>query len=106
MHDISDLCVVALAEDLQARALTSSAQTKAPGYIPRANARPTKDGRLGLQTAGARRWVSSELVPTENPGRSRYIEQGDLQDMFPRFNMCITAVLLYQYRPCCRRPPW
>ena len=43
------MCVVALAEDLEARALKSSAQTKAPGNTPRANARPTQDGRRGLQ---------------------------------------------------------
>ena len=37
--------------------------------------------------------MSSELVPTENPGRFHYLEQGDLQEKFPRFNnMCITAV--------------
>ena len=48
MHDIC-ICVVGLAEDLQARALKSSAQTKAPGNTPRAKARPTQDGRRGLQ---------------------------------------------------------
>ena len=49
------------------------------------------------ETAGARRWVSSELVSTENPGRFNYLEQGDLQEKFPRFNnMCISAVLPYQ----------
>ena len=58
------------------------------------------------ETAGAGRWVSSESVPTENPRRFHYLEQGDLQEKFPRFNnMCVTAVLLYQYRHC-RRPPW
>ena len=43
------MCVVALADYLEARALKSSAQTKAPGNTPRANARPTQDGRRGLQ---------------------------------------------------------
>ena len=57
-------------------------------------------------TAGARQWVSSELVPTENPGRFHYLQQGDLQENFPRFNMCISPVLLYQYRHYCRQPPW
>ena len=47
-------------------------------------------------TAGARRWVSSDLVPTENPGRIHYLEQGDLQEKFPRFNL--TCVLLLY---CC-----
>ena len=62
---------------------------------------------LFAETARARRWVSSELVLTENPGRFLYLEQDDLQEKFPRFNnTCITAVLLYQYRHYCRRPPW
>ena len=100
------MCVSALAEDLKARALKLSAQTKAPGNTPRAKARPTQDGRRGLQTGGAGRWVSSESVPTENPRRFHYLEQGDLQEKFPRFNnMCVTAVLLYQYRRC-RPLPW
>ena len=43
------MCVSALAEDLEARALKSSAQTKAPGNTPRAKARPTQDWRRGLQ---------------------------------------------------------
>ena len=43
------MCVSALAEDLEDRALKSSAQTKAPGNTPRAKARPTQDGRRGLQ---------------------------------------------------------
>ena len=47
-HDIY-MCVVALAEDLEARALKSSAQTKAPGDTPRAKARLTQDGRRGLR---------------------------------------------------------
>ena len=58
------------------------------------------------ERAGARRWVSNELVPTENPRRFHYLRQDDLQEKFPRFNVCITAVLLYQYSHYCRRPPW
>ena len=42
------MCLLPLAEALEARALKSSAQTKAPGNTPRAMARPTQDGRLGL----------------------------------------------------------
>ena len=57
------------------------------------------------ETARAGRWVSMELVPTENPRYFHYLKQGDLQAKFPSFNLCITAVLLYQYRHC-RRPPW
>ena len=46
-----DICmyVLALAEDLKARALKSSAQMNAPGNTPLAKARPTQDGRRGLQ---------------------------------------------------------
>ena len=40
------LCVVALAEDLGAQALKSSAQTKAPSNK---SARPPQDGRRGLR---------------------------------------------------------
>ena len=36
------------------------------------------------ETAGAGRWVSSEPVATENPGRFHYLEQGDLQQKFPK----------------------
>ena len=63
---------------------SSSAQRKAPGNTPRATARPTQDGPRGLQ----RQWrrESSETVPTENPRRHHYLEQGDLQGRFPRFN--------------------
>ena len=43
------MCVLALTEDLEAGALKSSDQTKAPGNTPLANARPTQDGRRGLQ---------------------------------------------------------
>ena len=43
------MCVLALAEDLEARAVKSSAQTKVPGNTPRAKARPTQDGRRGLR---------------------------------------------------------
>ena len=48
MHDMY-MCVLALAEDLEARALKSSDQTKVPGNTPRAKARPAQDGRQGLQ---------------------------------------------------------
>ena len=58
---------------------------------PRKNA--TSDGAsharraTGLaETAGARRRVSSETAPTENPRRYNYLEQGDLQEKFPRLN--------------------
>ena len=66
-----------LAEDLEARVLKSSPQTKAPGNTRRAKAR---------ETAGAGRWVWSESVPTENPRRFQYLEQGDLQEKLSSFN--------------------
>ena len=66
-----------LAEDLEARVLKSSPQTKAPGNTRRAKAR---------ETAGAGRWVWSESVPTENPRRFHYLEQGDLQEKLSSFN--------------------
>ena len=43
------MCVVALGEDLETRALKSSAQTKTSGNTLLANAGPTQDGRRGLQ---------------------------------------------------------
>ena len=110
---MNDMCipgmrVVALAKDLEARALESNAQTKAPGNTQREGA--SHEGRATgtAETAGAGRWVSSESVPTENPRRFHYLEQSDLQEKLSRFdNMCITAILLYQHTSRrCRRPPW
>ena len=43
------MCVSALAEDLEGRALKSSAQAKAPSNTPQAKARSMQDGRRGLQ---------------------------------------------------------
>ena len=57
------------------------------------------------ETAGARRWVSSELVPTENPGRFHYLEQGDLQEMFQGLT-CVLLLYCCTSRHHCRRPPW
>ena len=34
------------------------------------------------ETAGARQWVSNDSIPTENPRRFHYFEQGDLQEKF------------------------
>ena len=51
MHDIIYIYmwVLALAEDMEARVLKSSAQTKGPGNTPRAKSCPTPDRRRGLQ---------------------------------------------------------
>ena len=62
---------------------------------------------------GACRDSGSGVVGVERIGSdgkpeafSQFNAKGDLQEKFPRFkNMCITAVLLYQYRHC-GRPPW
>ena len=43
------MCVLGLAEQLEARVLKLSLQTKAPGNTPRAKARPTPDGCRGLR---------------------------------------------------------
>ena len=48
MHDIY-VSVLGLAEDMEARALKSSPQTKTLGNTPRAKARPTQDGRRSLR---------------------------------------------------------
>ena len=48
MHVIYYVCVLGLAEGLEARVFKSSPQTKAPGNTPRAKARPTQDGRRSL----------------------------------------------------------
>ena len=47
------MCVVALAEDLEARALRSSAQTKALGNTPGENARPTQEGDGACRDSGS-----------------------------------------------------
>ena len=77
MHVIYYACVLGLAEDLEARVLNSSPQTKASGNTPRAKA---------PKTAGAWWWVWSESVPTKNPRRFHYLEQGDLQEKLSSFN--------------------
>ena len=94
------MCILVLAEDLEARAPKSSAQTKTSGSTPQAKARPTQDGRRGLQGQRERDGgCRAKSVPTENPRFFHYLEQSDLQEKFPMFNnMRITAVLLYQYR--------
>ena len=43
------MCVLGLAEDLEARVLKSSPQTKAPGNTPRVKALPTQEGRRSLR---------------------------------------------------------
>ena len=49
MHEIYFMCVLGLADELEARVLKSSSQTTAPGNGPLANARPTQDWRRGLR---------------------------------------------------------
>ena len=109
MHnDIRSIWVLALAEDLEARALKSSARTKAPGNTPRAKSRPTAQATRLAETAGAGRGVSSESVPTENPRPFHNLEQ---KAIFKKISQGSTCVLLLYccttvvYRPF-GRPPW
>ena len=48
MHVIYYVCVLGLAEDLEARVLKSSPQTKAPGNIQLAKARDSGGGAVGV----------------------------------------------------------
>ena len=95
-----EMCVVALAEDLEARALKSSAQTKAPGNTPRTKARPTEDGRPGLQAyrdSGSGTIGVERIGSDGKPGAFSLFRERRSSRKSPRFNdMCITAVLLYQ----------
>ena len=50
MHGIMYyICVLRLADDMEAQVLKSSPQTNAPGNPSRAKARPTQDRRRGLR---------------------------------------------------------
>ena len=94
MQDIYFMCVLGLAEDLEARVLKSSPQTKAPGNTPRAKA---------CKTTGAGRWVWSESVPTENPiiESMAIFETSYQASILTTCNyICTreTTVLLYEYR--------
>ena len=100
--------ILVLAEYLEARAPESSAQTKTPGNTPRAKARPTQDGRRGLQrqrerAGGCRTNRFRRKAEVFSLFRAKRSSR-----KFSMFNnMCITAVLLYQYTGRhCRRPPW
>ena len=64
--------------------------------------RQTGDGACKDSGSGA---VGVERICSDGKPEalSSFRAKGDLQEKFPRFNMCITAVLLYQYKH--RRPP-
>ena len=98
--------VLALAEDLEARALKIECSNESSGQYTASEVASHARQATGLaETAGAGRWVSTESVPTKNPSHFHYLEHGDLQEKFSRFdNMCVAAELLYEYRRC-RRPP-
>ena len=97
------MCILVLAEDLEARAPKSSAQTKISRQHTASEGASHARRATGLaETAGAG-WVSSKSVPTENPRCFHYLEQSDRQEKFSMFQQdvyycCIAAVLLYQYR--------
>ena len=62
------MCILVLAEDLEARAPKSSPQTETPGNTPRAKARPTPRRAAGLAgTAGAGWWMSSKIGSDGKP---------------------------------------
>ena len=52
---------------------------EASGSTQRAKARPSQDGRRGLQIQRGR---DIGWVPTGNPNRFHYLEQGDFQEQF------------------------
>ena len=62
------MCFVALAEDVEARAQKSSAQTKAPGNTTRANARPTQDGRRACRDSGSATVGAERIGSDGKPG--------------------------------------
>ena len=76
------LCVLGLTEGLQARVLKGK-----PREHTTSDGAPHARRATGFaDTAWAGRRVSSETVPTETPRNYHYFEEGDLQEMFPRFN--------------------
>ena len=91
IHDT--MCVSALAEVLEARALKSSAQTTATHRERRRAPRMTGGGAC-RDSRGVGWWVSTESVRTEKPSRFHYLERGDLQEKSLRFNVyyCCIAV--------------
>ena len=94
MHDIYVCCGVGWRLGSSSAEIECSNESSGQHTASECASHPRRTTGLA-ETAGARRWVSSELVSTENPGRLHYLEQGDLHEKFPRFNnMCITSVLL------------
>ena len=101
MHDI--MCILEFAElERPNRVLKRKlrATHRERSRVPR----QTGDGACKDSGSGA---VGVERICSDGKPEalSSFRAKGDLQEKFPRFNMCITAVLLYQYRHC-RRPPW
>ena len=106
MHDMY-MCVVALAEDLKARALKSGIQTKAPGNTPRAKARPTQDGQRGLQRQRERDggWRANRF---RQKIRGFFISwnKATLKKSSQDFTTCVLTLYCCTSRHHCRRPPW
>ena len=107
MHDIY-MCVVASAEDLEARALTSSAQTKAPANTLRARAHPTQDGRRGLQRQRERDGGCRASLLRRKKRRVFIISSKAIfKKSFHGLTTCVSLLFccMYQYRRYCQRPP-
>ena len=89
------MCVWGLTEDLEARMLKGKPRATHPER--RRVPRKTGDGvfrNSGGGTEGVERNGSDG-----KPRRYNYLEQGDLQEKFPRFNMycCCIAVRVYTF---------
>ena len=99
--------VLALAEDLEARALKIESSNESSGQYTASEVASHARQATGLaETAGAGRWVSSESVPTKNPRRFHHLEQMAIfKKRSQGLTTCISALLLYQYRHC-GRPQW
>ena len=76
---------------------THRERSRVPRQIGDGACRDSGNGAVGVERIG------SDGKPE---AFSQFKAKGDHQEKFPRFkNMCITAVLLYQYKHC-GRPPW
>ena len=88
--------VLALAEDLEARALKIECSNESSGQYTASEVASHARQATGLaETAGAGRWVSSESVTMENPRRFHNLEH---KEIFKKSSQGLTCVLLLY---CC-----
>ena len=87
------MCVLGLTEDLEARVLKGKPRATHDGASHARRATALAE----TEVAGQR--VSSETFPTENRRHYHYLEQGDLQEKFPKLNMyyCCIAVRVWTF---------